>query len=320
MTKVPPPPVAEGHGNSLFEFIVENCSDAIIVIDDSRRITYVNGAAIAIFGSEANALIGASLNTLIPPRFHESHDELLETFRSSDVRARYMEDRSGSIVGIRSDGTEFPIEVSILKGTGPSGPFAAAMVHDVTKQRRLREMLEEQATLDPLTGIMNRLALYARAEEECARSTRYGEKLTVAMIDIDRFKNINDNHGHATGDDAINHVVDIICREIRTTDILGRWGGEEFIVMMPSTSEQKSLVLAQRLRKAIAKETMPIDNDPETRLPITISIGIAGFRPERESFDDLIERADKALYRAKKTGRNRVCSLTPEDEKIGSVA
>ena len=317
MTRVPPPSVADDRGNSLFEFIVENCSDAIIVLDDNRRITYVNAAAGTIFGFEADALIGASLNRLIPQRFHERHDRLVETFRSSDARARYMQDRSGSIVGIRSDGTEFPIEVSLLKGNGPSGPFAAAMVHD---EKILREKLEEQATLDPLTGIMNRRALHARAEEECARSTRYGAMLTVAMIDIDHFKNINDSHGHATGDDAINHVVGIIRQEIRTTDILGRWGGEEFIVMMPSTGERESLILAQRLRKAIKTRALPTRDHPETRLAITVSIGIAGFRPERESFDDLIGRADKALYRAKQTGRNRVCTLMLEEEKTGNVA
>jgi two-component system, cell cycle response regulator len=312
MTNPPQQQINDVSEKSLFEAIVENCSDAVIVIDSALTITYANPATALIFEIGEKNLIGQPLNKLIPSRFHEGHDQLIDGFLSSEDMARYMRNRNRDITGVRADGEEFPVEVSILKGNGRSGPFMAAMLRDISEQKRLEDKLAKQAALDPLTGILNRRALQDRAEEECARSTRYGQSLTIAMLDIDRFKDVNDRYGHAIGDNSINHVVEIISQEMRTTDILGRWGGEEFIIILPSTGEHAALTFAQRLRRKIEGTPLTFDTKKGSQLTMTVSIGVASFRPDCEKFDALVERADQALYSAKRSGRNRVATIALE--------
>jgi diguanylate cyclase (GGDEF)-like protein len=174
--------------------------------------------------------------------------------------------------------------------------------------------LEELSATDPLTGLYNRRFLEQRIEEELSRSSRQGLELAIMMIDLDHFKDYNDLCGHLAGDKVLQKVAQLLKASAREMDILTRYGGEEFCIILPSTSQKEALLVAERMRKTIEKERFP----KEDGLPLghlTISIGIATFPHAGKLAKGLINSADKALYRAKQQGRNRSIVFDPSLKK-----
>jgi diguanylate cyclase (GGDEF)-like protein len=179
--------------------------------------------------------------------------------------------------------------------------FAAAIGH--RKAMELTEELQLMATTDSLTGLPNRRSLMAAIEQEVARAGRGGGPLALALLDVDRFKAINDTHGHPTGDAVLQAVANELSRVTRAGDMLGRFGGEEFAIIMPGTNIEQARWACERLRKAIAKRIMHYPDGTSGR--VTISSGIALLAGD-EGSGHLISRADGALYQAKEDGRDLV--------------
>jgi diguanylate cyclase (GGDEF)-like protein len=166
------------------------------------------------------------------------------------------------------------------------------------------EQLERLANIDLLTQLPNRAALESRLAEEMERAIRYEQPLSVCFVDIDHFKSINDRFGHRAGDLVLRDVADSLDFTARSIDYVGRYGGEEFIVIAPGTWSADALVLGERLRAQLEKlDFEGVDDEP---LKLTISVGIAGFPEHADSLPLLMERADAALYHSKASGRNRV--------------
>lgn len=165
-------------------------------------------------------------------------------------------------------------------------------------------LLKEMAYTDPLTKLYNRRHFFERSETELGRDQRSNEPTSVIMLDIDRFKSINDNFGHAAGDFVLVKLADILGSSVRDYDIFGRFGGEEFIVCCPSTHTEGAVLVAERLRKAIEEAEFIWEQTP---LAVTSSFGVATSEPGSTCIlDDLVSIADKHLYTAKENGRNRV--------------
>ena len=166
-----------------------------------------------------------------------------------------------------------------------------------------QEELERLANFDSLTGLHNRRAILRRLDEEIKRASRYKEELCLLMLDIDHFKNVNDQYGHLSGDEVLQEVATLVQQNIRDTDTTGRYGGEEFITILPETNLSSALNVAERTRKLIATSEM---KDSERNVfNITVSQGLSSYKPGDDGYS-LISRADDALYRAKENGRNRV--------------
>lgn len=180
--------------------------------------------------------------------------------------------------------------------------------------RELNNQLERLAMSDELTGLANRRAFFARGEEEVKMARRYPGSLALLMLDIDRFKNINDNFGHHVGDQVLQLIAGTMQNLIREVDKLGRLGGEEFAILLPNTTLEEAETLAERLRLAVEKSTLLSDDQAIT---ITISIGVAAFGGSIKTLDTLLRAADSALYRAKAQGRNRVIHFTPSEAPPG---
>lgn len=162
--------------------------------------------------------------------------------------------------------------------------------------------LRRHADLDPLTGWFNRRAMASMVAAEVARARRLGSGLHLLVFDIDHFKSINDRHGHAAGDRALRHVTQRVAEALREYDLRFRIGGEEFVVCVPGT---QALGAAERLREQVATGPLDLDGAP---LAITVSVGCASWAPSDASWEAVLQRADEALYRAKRGGRNRVCA------------
>jgi len=177
-----------------------------------------------------------------------------------------------------------------------------AAIVDVTVQRQARESLLEQATHDPLTGIFNRRHVEEVLRQEVDRAQRHARPLAVAMLDADHFKAINDTHGHQTGDEVLRAISDRCQKTLRANDVLGRYGGEEFVVVFPETSLEDAGAVAERLRAAVAEHPIKVG---DKALAVTVSIGLAAFAPGQD-LEKLFQRADSALYTAKQDGRNLV--------------
>jgi diguanylate cyclase (GGDEF)-like protein len=172
------------------------------------------------------------------------------------------------------------------------------------QQRQILEQnahFEQLSVTDSLTGVLNRLGLLQRCREVSNLADRFGHPLALLMIDLDHFKQINDSHGHPVGDAVLVRFTETVRAHMRVSDIFGRWGGEEFVVLAPHLSADEAMSLAEKLRQAIEQA----DFGPGIR--VTASIGLAQYRA-KESTAEMVERADRALYRAKAAGRNRCLS------------
>ena len=202
-------------------------------------------------------------------------------------------------------------------------PFAVlmgALVFSlVIALERSRMHLDRLAMTDPLTGVSNRRRFMQTAQREIDLAHRHHLPLALLMLDIDRFKTINDSHGHAIGDQVLVEVGRRCRRVLRTTDLLARWGGEEFVILLPNTPSDHAHQLAERLRQAVAmSHQLLVQQQP---VWITVSIGAAGIAPgEAATLDALLQTADEAMYHAKNSGRDQVFSAAWAAKRSGARA
>ncbi len=178
-------------------------------------------------------------------------------------------------------------------------------VDDRTEQLLLaKKHAEELAQTDELTGMNNRRSFFNQGNIISEQAIRYGLQFTVMMLDIDWFKKVNDNFGHSIGDEVLKDVARVIMVGIRTTDISGRIGGEEFAIILPQTKPEKTIEIAERLRRTVKSIAIPVAENKN--ISLTISIGIGQYSDQNQSLHEVLSLADKALYQAKEQGRNRV--------------
>lgn len=190
----------------------------------------------------------------------------------------------------------------------------ASDVERLAGARARAELLELQATTDPLTGIANR----RRADEELLRQVaharRYGQPFGVVLVDLDNFKAVNDTYGHEVGDEVLVAAVARLRSGIRAADLLGRWGGEEFVILAPQTSHADTCAMAERCREAMA-----VHGGERQRQRVTASFGVATFDVDEDDARSLMRRADLAMYEAKRQGRDRVVGIAGPTEAGGAV-
>lgn len=167
------------------------------------------------------------------------------------------------------------------------------------------EEIYRLTVMDGLTGVHNRRFLTEYLDRELARAQRFGRPLAVAMFDIDRFKGINDTHGHLAGDTALRELTTLLKAVVRKDELLARYGGEEFAMALPETTVEQAVQACERLRKSVAEHFFQYQS---LRLPVTVSVGVAVNGPATLTPEDLLQAADQKLYEAKRTGRNRVVS------------
>lgn len=182
-----------------------------------------------------------------------------------------------------------------------------ALEHDLARRR-----LEYQAHMDFLTGVANRRYFVQTAEAEVARSQRYARPLSLLMLDVDFFKQVNDRYGHKAGDWVLQHLTQLLQQGLRSADLLGRLGGEEFAILLPETAEIQAVEVAERLRRAVSEDLIQLEG--VEGFSISLSIGVTTLVEGDQGLDEPLRRADKALYTAKRTGRNKVCVSTQTQE------
>jgi diguanylate cyclase (GGDEF)-like protein/PAS domain S-box-containing protein len=289
--------------------IVNTAVDAIITADERGTIESVNPATEAIFGYEPSELLGKNVSVLMPDHDANGHDGHVERFVRSG-RAQIL-GMGRETVAKRKDGTTFPIDISVSKAEVEDGLVFVGLIRDITDRKRAevelqaaKEAAEEAARRDPLTGLWNHNQILEQLIEELARSDRLGTPVSVAMIDLDHFKHINDTHGHMVGDEVLREVSTRLGEVVRVYDKVGRFGGEEFVVVLPGTSQAEAEAAAERIREYLARS--PVDT---TIGPITVTASLGVVTRQGELANDataLLVAADTALYSSKEDGRDRV--------------
>lgn len=181
--------------------------------------------------------------------------------------------------------------------------------------QRLETDLLRLATIDGLTGILNRRAFLDASEREISRCNRSGETFGFAMFDLDLFKRINDSYGHPAGDKVLRLFADALRSVVRTHDFLGRYGGEEFALVLPGIDKAAASAIVERCRQAVEKRSIEHDGRP---IKVTLSAGVAAFGEDGSDLEKLIRAADAALYQAKRSGRNRVVAASPSIHGLAS--
>jgi diguanylate cyclase (GGDEF)-like protein len=215
---------------------------------------------------------------------------------------------------LQADFAEFDLSVLVTVVIAVNPVLAIAAVPTVLLARRfiMHAQLLAASRIDTKTGLLNAATWEMEAEIEISRAVRMRIPLAVALVDIDHFKVVNDTYGHLVGDKALRAVTDALQSQLRGYDLAGRFGGEEFVVLLPQAREQDALNVAERLRSHIAGLSIPVDEGDESAgcVRLTISVGVASLNGETRELTDLLAAADAALYHAKETGRNKTHVIT----------
>jgi diguanylate cyclase (GGDEF)-like protein/PAS domain S-box-containing protein len=266
-----------------------------IAITSQGKFLDVNNQLAQLLGYEPSEMIGQSIINFIAP---EDQDRVLANIRDgteSNIEHEMLR-KDGSRVLVESHGQ------TIVQGGIPTRLTA---IRDITERKLFEAELKRQAHIDHLTGVSNRGYFMVQAEQELSRAVRYGKPLSLYMLDIDYFKKVNDSYGHKIGDLVLIKLAEVCRQTLREVDIIGRVGGEEFVILLPETDLLEAIEVAERLKESIAKSKVPL----ESGLPLhfTVSIGVTSLVSKNDNLDVLLNLADKALYEAKEKGRNRVC-------------
>lgn len=288
--------------------LIEESPDAVLVIDEHGTIRYMNGAMHALCGFAPGEALGQSLLGLLPENMGQHHQGYIQRFMEHSspstvlgaVREFAVRHRTGEMI---------PIEMKALDlGMMESVRYFGAFMGDLRPRRQaearnasLLAQLEHQAMSDSLTGLPNRRAFELEAARMKARARRSAAPITVAIADIDFFKQVNDASGHQVGDQVLCEVSAVLSQSARATDFVARIGGEEFGFMFPDATPDTARAVAERMRSAVMNAVVKTSAGAELR--ITISIGLALFE---DSLSEALSNADRAMYLAKHNGRNRV--------------
>jgi len=284
-----------------FEAVVNNAYDGIITIDEQQNVKLFNEAAQSMFGYSEQEIIGQPLTKLLPEKYQAKHHSYVEGFKRSQVDSRPMQTRA-AVQGLRKDGSEFAIEVTISKIRIADNVEFTAVIRDISEKNQLLEELILSSRRDPLTELYNRRYFTELLSSEITRSKRFKRGFSLLMLDIDHFKSINDRFGHACGDAALIAFSKTVTNSIREVDTICRWGGEEFLVLLPEIPKITAMIVAEKIRKNIENLETIYEGD---LIKLTVSIGLEYFSGDAIEMSSMVNKVDQILYRAKNTGRNK---------------
>jgi diguanylate cyclase (GGDEF)-like protein/PAS domain S-box-containing protein len=288
-----------GKQKALLDTVLNNADAAIFMKNTESRYLYANSVTAELFGLTPEELIGKRDPELMPAEEaakFAAYDR--EVFASND-KIKREETFTGPDGKLHHYWT---IKIPLTEQHRDK-PAYIGIATDISDVVRLREKFKLLAHTDELTGIYNRRFLFENAERELKRAKRNQTQVSVIVIDIDRFKMVNDTFGHARGDDVLIKVVTACQSCVRETDLLGRIGGDEFVIVTPESNRENALQITQRLRRAV--QALELDLPHEESFELTLSIGVA-VSDNEEGFDQLLARADRALYSVKARDRDDV--------------
>jgi diguanylate cyclase (GGDEF)-like protein/PAS domain S-box-containing protein len=285
--------------NQIIKVLVQALSqsdDIVFITDINGTIEYVNRALLEIYGYTREEVVGGT------PRIFSSGEHDANFFKELWSTVLRGKNYHNIIINQKKNGELIHVDTKITPVKDERGEnisYFAVTARDVTQRIMSEQKFKKLATIDPLTQIPNRYQIYQYFDDFIAQKKRKENSFSILLFDIDHFKQINDNFGHYVGDRILQNFSMLIAENIRSVDKFGRWGGEEFLLLLDDTNEHEAMRIGQKLNKLVARTVF------EELYCITVSIGVTEFRKD-DTKEKCIERADMALYAAKNLGRNRV--------------
>lgn len=274
---------------------VEQTDELIKITDKDGVILYANDALVAHTGYKHTELLGEKSSIFKSHKHNKKfYEDMWKLILAGQTYRGILINRKKSSELYYEQLTITPI----MDSDGEIQNFVSTS-EDITERIKMEEKLKQLATIDSLTGIYNRHRTNENIDLELSKASRYGDIFSLAMMDIDHFKSVNDTYGHDVGDSVLQELSSLISNLIRTTDSFGRWGGEEFMLLLPHTNKEQSLILTQKLINVVASHQFKHIEQ------ITISVGVTLYTKDDEK-PTILKRVDEALYEAKKSGRNRI--------------
>jgi diguanylate cyclase (GGDEF)-like protein/PAS domain S-box-containing protein len=302
------------------ELLFDLAADAMLQIDHQGYVVRANHEAKMLFGYTGEELIDMSVDTLLPEEYQAKHSQHREQYQQNPT-TRSMTKDSRWISARNKSGVKLLLDIRLRPINNRYGNHVLATISDVSeyhklttalaKTRQKNKLLAIDATTDPLTTLYNRRYFHKNADREFANSQRYKSALSLILFDIDHFKSVNDQYSHALGDKVLQQVAKVATDIIRNGDTLARFGGDEFVVLLPMTSSNATEVFAERIRQKIEELSFQVESTAS--LVITISAGIATRQESDLDIHNMLKRADEALFSAKGQGRN--CIITYETSR-----
>jgi diguanylate cyclase (GGDEF)-like protein len=295
------------------DILVEQMLDGMIVLDDQQRIIDINPSARKMIKGGDAIKLGDPLSSVLPELCptpedlkKRSNTQILSLQKSTEVN-RFVDVRLTLISGYKTrTNCSLLILRDITKRKNIEDSLNKAnqeLEKRINEIQILQAQLKEESIRDPLTRLYNRRYMEDALQREFAHATRDGYPVSIIMADIDHFKKVNDTHGHSAGDEVLEQLSQLFMANFRAEDIVCRYGGEEFLIVMPETSAETAFMRIDGLRKVL--ETTPLKLSG-LELQITLSAGIAVYPAEGSTIDQIVQKADQAMYQAKREGRNRV--------------
>lgn len=275
---------------------------SICTVDPMGKVTSWNRSAERLDGYRADEIIGTSADVLVA-----MSGVTAKSFAAAYARAREKGFHEFEGWRIRKDGKRYwaTIAVAVLREQSDAENIMgySIVTRDITEERRSQDELQQLVVTDALTGALNRRGLFELALREEVRLKSTGGCMSLLMLDVDHFKELNDEYGHAAGDLVLKHVVMRAQTEMRTVDAIGRYGGEEFAILLPGSDQTGAMIVAERIRARIFNSPIEIG---EASIQVSVSIGVAQTDANVQDIANLIKAADVAMYGAKREGRNRI--------------
>lgn len=284
--------------NKELEIITSTMGSGLAILDTEGIVKFINNAALNMLGFSKEEILGSSFHEAVHK--HAGSKENCPIFLSIKSVKNYDADDMFET----KDGRHIDVSIRLRPLFIDDNHIGSILVFDdITERKQMEKKLFMLATVDHLTGLYNRRYTVEAMNKFKNQSDRYGYPLSVMMLDVDNFKKINDTFGHETGDEVLKTLAKTIKENIRASDIPSRWGGEEFLVVLPNTDLDGAVNLAERIREAVSR----VEVGPVKRF--TISVGVAQY-DFGETIDDLVIKADRGLYEAKRSGKNRVVAVS----------
>lgn len=298
-----------------YQLLSEIADDVVWVMAPDGRIVYVSPSVQRVRGLTPEEAMRQTLDEIHPPEGQELVIDYMQRLHAAAEAGEELPSFRGEYEYYRKDGSLFWGDVRVVPQVDRDGQLVELLgvTRDVTARREreqqlqaalaqvaeANEELERLAHVDSLTAVWNRRYLSQVADWEIEQARRYAHEVSLLVVDVDRFKEINDHQGHVVGDQTLRQVADRLGGRLRSADVLGRWGGDEFLAILPHTPVESAAETAEAVRKAVEADSFDPAGD------VTITVGVAQLEPD-ETLDAWIGRADRALYAAKRAGRNSV--------------
>jgi len=275
-----------------YEMILHNMRDGVIILNPDNKIIMVNPAGELVIGQPGKDVLG------------KAFQDLAVMWGMGEIAIKVLQEKPVEFSLPGDAQVLFQMKITEMRDKNGRTGGRFVLINDISEMKRSQKRLTEMATIDFLTGIFNRQHFINQAEEELLHCTNNRRSCAIILLDVDLFKTVNDTYGHQVGDQVLKHIVDVCRSSIRRVDIMGRYGGEEFVILLPESPLEGALLVAERVRLAVAQSAFAVAQE---NILVTVSLGVAISNPDEfMTLDQLLEQADQALYLSKNGGRNRV--------------